>query len=90
MQNIRNKIVPILEKYKVKEASLFGSYARGDADEHSDIDIVIRPPKGMGIGFIELKIALEDSLNKKVDLVSFNGINKYLKPFILENQQPLL
>lgn len=74
----------------VKKASLFGSYARGTQDEKSDIDILFEPPEGMGIAVVRLKRDLENSLNKKVDLVSYNGISRYLKKYILSNQTQLL
>ena len=90
MKNITSEVVPVLKKYGVKKAALFGSYARGTADEKSDIDILIEPPEGMGMSIVRLKRDLEDSLHKKVDLVSYNGISKYLKEYILANQIPLL
>ena len=90
MDTITQKILPVLEHYGVKKAALFGSYARGDYDEKSDVDILIQPPKGMGLEFIGLKHSLEDTLQKKVDLVSYNGINKYLKPYILQYQKHIL
>lgn len=82
--NIKNKIIRILLHFGVKKASLFGSYARGDFDEKSDIDILIEPPKSMGISFITLKHELEDSLHKKIDLLTYNGLSPYLKKDILE------
>lgn len=90
MENIKDTIRPILLKYGVKKASLFGSYARGSFDTKSDVDILIEPPKNMGITYIELKHELEDTLQKKVDLVSFNGVNKYLRKSILNSQSPIL
>jgi len=90
MKTLKNKIVPILLKYKVKKASLFGSYARVDFDHKSDIDILFQPPKDMGLEVVSLKRELENKLGKKVDLVSFNGISKYLKKHILSNQVKLL
>jgi len=87
---IQNQIVPLLKKYGVKKASLFGSYARGDYDDQSDVDLLIDPPQGMGIQFITLKHELEDQLQKKVDLLSFKGIDKYLKPYILQFEKPIL
>ncbi len=90
MQEISNTIIPILIKYNVKKASLFGSYARGNNDEKSDIDILIEPPEEMGLSVVHLKRELERVLNKKVDLVSFNGINRYLKDSILANQKIIL
>ena len=90
MENLQKKIIPILEKYSVKKAALFGSYARGDFNENSDVDILIQPPKGMGLGFVRLKRDLEQSLDKKVDLVSYNGISPYLRDSILRNEQKII
>lgn len=87
---IQQQIKPILLKYGVKKAALFGSYATNQQDQNSDVDIIIEPPKGMGIEFIGLKHELEDTLNKKVDLLSYNGLDKYIGPYILESQKPLL
>lgn len=39
MKNIIVNIIPILKKYGVKKAALFGSYAKGDFDDQSDVDI---------------------------------------------------
>lgn len=90
MKQISDQIVPILIKYGVKRAALFGSYARGDYDEKSDVDVLFEPPQGMGMGVVSLHRDLEDSLKKKVDLVSYNGISKYLKKYILEGQISIL
>jgi len=90
MQDISDKILPVLIKYNVKKASVFGSYARGTNDEKSDIDILIEPPEKMGVSIVRLRRELEQALNKKVDLVSFNGINRHLKDSILSNQKIIL
>lgn len=90
MEDIEQVVKPILIKYGVKKASFFGSYARGDNNSQSDIDILFDPPKGMGISYLDLKHELEDSLQKKVDLISYHGINKYLEKSILNSQQPIL
>ena len=85
MDKIQTLIVPILMKYGVKKAALFGSYARGDFNEKSDVDILIQPPNRMGLGFVRLNRDLKKSLNKNVDLVSYNGISPYLRESILQN-----
>lgn len=90
LDEIKAKTLPILKQANIKKAAIFGSYARGDFDEKSDIDILVEPPENMGLEFVNLKLDLEDTLNKKVDLVSYNGISKYLKNYILANQFPLL
>lgn len=83
---IKKKIVPILKKYKVKRAGIFGSYARGEQKRNSDVDIIIEPPKGMGFGFIGIQMDLEKKLGKKVDLVTYKYLSPYLKGQILENE----
>ncbi len=90
INEIKQKSLPILRRANVKKAAIFGSYARGDFDENSDVDILIEPPENMGLEFINLKLNLEDSLNKKVDLVSYNGISKYLRKYILADQVQLI
>ena len=90
MKPITESIIPILQKYGVRKASMFGSYARGTYDEKSDIDILIEPPDGMGLSFVRLKRELEETLNKKVDLVTFNGVSKYLIKYIMADQKSIL
>ena len=68
----------------VLKAFLFGSFSREDAVEDSDIDILVELDysKHIGLGFVNMKLELEDKLHKKVDLVSSNSISKILLPFI--------
>lgn len=90
MQDVVQQVTPILKQYNVQKASLFGSYATGNQTDQSDVDILIQPPKGMGLSFVTLKLDLEKKLGKKVDLVSFRAINKHVKKYILEDQVPIL
>ena len=68
----------------VLKAYIFGSYVRGEADKKSDIDILVDLDYSQSIGlqFIQMKLDLENLLNSKVDLVSSNGLSKYIKPVI--------
>jgi predicted nucleotidyltransferase len=68
----------------VLKAFLFGSFSREDALEDSDVDILVELDytKHIGLGFVKMKIDLEDKLHKKIDLVSSNSISKHLLPFI--------
>ena len=86
IQRIKKQIVPILKKYKVKRAGIFGSYARGEQKRNSDIDIIIKPPKGMGFGFVGIQMELEKKLRKKVDMVTYKYLSPYLRDKILENE----
>jgi predicted nucleotidyltransferase len=68
----------------VKKAYLFGSYSRNEADENSDIDILVELDHTTPIGmqFFTYGDELETLLKKKVDVVSYGGLSKYVKPFI--------
>lgn len=70
----------LMAKYHVSEMGLFGSVVRKDFRHDSDIDIMVDFSKPIGIEFIDLADELEEKLNRKVDLVSKNGIKpQYFK-----------
>ena len=85
IESIKNyfRTRPVLKAY------LFGSYVRGEADNQSDIDILVDLDYSQKIGlqFIQMKLDLEKLLNNKVDLVSSNGLSKYIKPIIDDEKQ---
>ncbi len=68
----------------VKKAYVFGSYARGDANEKSDIDILVELDysKHIGLGFAGLWLSLKSILKKEVDLIPSDSVYSALKPFI--------
>jgi len=74
----------LLRQYKVLRLGLFGSYARGEALETSDIDLLIETDRGMDLlSIVDLEMELTDILGRKVDLVSVKGLNKYIGPTIM-------
>ncbi len=87
---IKSKINKILKKHGVVRAGIFGSYARGEQNEKSDIDILIQPPKGIGFGFVGIQFELEDKLKKKVDLLSYKAIHPLLKERILKEEVKII
>jgi hypothetical protein len=68
----------------VLKAFLFGSFSREDALNDSDIDILVELDysKHIGLGFVKMKLDLEEKLHKKIDLVSSNSISKHILPLI--------
>lgn len=89
INQIKSKIKIILKKHNIVRAGIFGSYARGEQKKNSDIDILIEPPRGMGLGFIELKLELEKELGKKVDLLTYKSINPHIKEYILKDEEKI-
>jgi hypothetical protein len=86
------KIASIKEYFKnqpVLKAYLFGSYVRGQADNQSDIDILVDLDytQRIGLGFVQMQIDLENMLKTKVDLVSSNSLSKYIKPLVDKEKQ---
>ena len=80
VEEIRDKISPVCEKYAVSEAFLFGSYARGDATEESDVDlrIVAGKPFGM-LALNRLNEEFETALQKNVDVITHFPKKKSLR-----------
>jgi uncharacterized protein len=87
MTDIQKAIQPILWKYPIKSASIFGSYARQEARPDSDIDILVEFSSTIGlIQFVNIQLELEDTLGKKVDLVELSTLKPQLKTNILKDQ----
>ena len=86
--NLESKKIASIKAYfetqPVLKAYLFGSYVRGMADKKSDIDILVDLDYSQktGLKFIQMKLDLEKLLNNQVDLVSTNGLSKYIKPLV--------
>lgn len=90
IKEIEKKIIPVLKKNKVKRAGIFGSHARGEQKKNSDVDILVElDEKWDLLDVIGLKIVLEETLKKKVDLVEYDTIRKELKDNILGEEIPI-
>ncbi|MGB5941828.1 MAG: nucleotidyltransferase family protein [Leeuwenhoekiella sp.] len=76
-------IIDTILPYKPKEIAVFGSYARGEMREDSDIDICVDLPETVSLLQMGgLYMDLKERLKSKIDLVTKNGINPLFKPFI--------
>ncbi|MFW6046959.1 MAG: nucleotidyltransferase family protein [Candidatus Woesearchaeota archaeon] len=76
-----------IKKYGVKKIGLFGSYAKSQENENSDIDVLVKFSEGNKTfdNYMDLKFYLEDKFDKKVDLVIDENIKDELKNEILGN-----
>jgi uncharacterized protein len=85
IETLRKKMPELQQRYPISELAVFGSYARGDQSEKSDIDILVDFNARIGIRFISLAHELEDMFHHKVDLVSRRGIKKRYLPYVEKN-----
>lgn len=88
---IKNKILPALKKYGIKKASLFGSVVRDEQTEQSDIDLLVELPETASLlELASLKLDLEEILQRKVDVLTFDSLHPLLKDKILHEQEAVL
>ena len=91
IDQIKQRALPILKKAGATKSAIFGSAARGEMSDDSDIDIIIDLPKGSSLfDLIDVQSELEKELNNEVDLITYNGMNKYVEPYILKDQVSIL
>ncbi|MDP3962519.1 MAG: nucleotidyltransferase family protein [bacterium] len=90
LETIKEKIAQskgyLKETYGVEEIGIFGSFARGDYTEKSDVDIAIELNRTVPVGFFEfarIQFFLEDLVGRKVDLVIKSGIKEIIRERIL-------
>jgi predicted nucleotidyltransferase len=70
-------LAPFLREYGVVKCALFGSFARGEQTEGSDVDVLVEfAPGTPGLDFFGLKLDIEDALQRSVDLLTFRSLDK--------------
>ena len=91
IEKYKDLILEILKKHDVKRASLFGSIVREEMTDESDIDILIEfKGKKSLLDLGGLKVALEETLKCKVDVLTYDSIHPLLKDQILAEQVGIL
>lgn len=92
LEEVKRIIVPILRRNGVVKAGVFGSYARGEATKKSDVDILIKVKarKFSLFDLVRVELELKKALGKKVDLLTYNGIDPLLKEQILGEEVKII
>jgi len=86
----RDEIAAFCEANGIEYLGVFGSYARGDFDEGSDIDFIVRFANPIDLfDFSGVHLGLQDILSKEVDLITEKSINPYVKDYILKDLRPV-
>jgi len=91
IQKLKMQILPILKKAGVIQAGIFGSFARGEETPESDLDILVELEKDKTyFDLLRLKTNLEETIDRKVDIGTYNSIRASLKESILKEEQSIL
>ena len=79
IDEIKNITVPVAKQYGIEKVALFGSYAKGEQNENSDIDLIIKKGDLKGYfafcGFID---ALEEIFGTHIDVMTYNSLEHSL------------
>jgi predicted nucleotidyltransferase len=90
LNKIKDRVQPILEKYGIKKAGVFGSAARQESGAN-DIDLLVKIEQKISLlDFIGIQQELEDELNMKVDLVEYDSLKPALREDVLKEEVPIL
>ena len=78
IDEIRQRVLPVAEKYRLKAVYLFGSYARVEAREDSDIDLLIDATDSglLGLAYGGLYHDLEEALDKSIDMITVKSLEQ--------------
>jgi len=91
LDRIKQSALPVLRRYNVTKAALFGSAVRNQMKPDSDIDILVQIDSDIGLlEFVELKLELQQALKRDVDVVEYDTIKPLLRDRILAEQQVIL
>ena len=81
-QELIDKLTPIFKQYPIKRAAIFGSYARGEQTDESDLDLLLEYDfSNERLDFYDFWDYLEDDLNVKADVLTFRSLEISPKRF---------
>ncbi len=85
-----NKLVEICRQNDVSKIGVFGSMARGEATEQSDIDLIVEFSKRKSLlALVALERQMSETLGRRVDLLTEAAISPYLRDTIMNDLQVL-
>ena len=74
LDTLRKQYAELSRRYPIHRLALFGSWARGDAQESSDVDVLVDVDPSIGLRLVQLADELERALGRHVDVVSRRAI----------------
>ena len=84
LEQYQQLILPVLKRYFIKRAAIFGSFAKGDVNVNSDVDLLIEPGNGFTIfKMLKLEEEISDLIKRKVDLVEYSALKSSIREEVL-------
>ena len=86
IEQYQQLIIPVLKRYLIKRAAIFGSLAKGVLSADSDIDLLIEPWKNFTMfKMLQLENEIAELVNRKVDLVEYNALKPSIRNEVLQS-----
>jgi hypothetical protein len=82
LKSLEGMMPELASRYGVKRLALFGSFARGEQGNASDVDMVVELERPLGFEFVDLAERLERTLGRKVDLLTLAGLRSIRVPAV--------
>ena len=90
LQDYREQILDLARRHGARNVRVFGSLARGEGGESSDLDLLVALEEGRSLlDLIGFKQDLEDLIHRSVDVVTERALSPYLRERVLSEAVPL-
>ncbi|WDF55342.1 nucleotidyltransferase family protein [Mucilaginibacter sp. KACC 22063] len=91
LQQYKDIIVPVLKRFDIKRAAIFGSVAKGSETLESDIDLLIEPSEGFTLfSMLQLESEISRQTNRKVDIVEFQALKTSIRNEVMQSAISIL
>lgn len=91
LKDYQQLIVPVLKKFDIKRAAIFGSVAKGNNTIESDIDLLIEPAKGFTLyKMLQLESEIAQITECRIDIVEFSALKLSIKNEVLQSAVNIL
>jgi hypothetical protein len=91
LEALKRKITPVLKHHDVAHAAIFGSFAKGIAEEDSDLDVLVEfeGEKSL-LDLVALQLELAEVVGRDVDVLTYRALHPRIKERVLREQVAIL
>jgi len=90
-EKVEQRLLPVLRRHDVIHAAIFGSFARGEAEADSDLDILVELPSTKSLlDLVALKLDLEEVLGREVDVLTYRALHPRIRERVFQEQVVIL